>query len=62
MRVLLDKRVVSGLSIDRKPVADAAGKVIGSEQNPRRRAFIVLDAHPDAPVGFGIRVNRNKRS
>lgn len=62
MKVQLDKRVVAALTIDGKPVADAAGRVIGTTPNPGRKPFIVLDGHKDAPVGFGLRVNRTKKS
>lgn len=62
MKAQLDKRVVSTLTIDQKPVADAAGRCIDTRPNPGGTPFIVLDAHKDAPVGFGVRVNRTKKS
>lgn len=62
MKVRLDKRVVTALTIDTKPIADATGRVVGASPNAGRKPFIVHDAHQDAPVGFGLRVSRTVKS
>ena len=58
----LGTRVVSALSIDTKPGAGATGSAADASPNPGREPLIVLDAHEAAPVGFGLRENRAKKS
>lgn len=62
MKVVLDKTFVSKCRFDAVPVVDDAGRVTSTEQNTKGRFYDVRDAHPDAPTGFALRVNKTSKT
>lgn len=50
------------LSFARIPVINAAGKIVKFAPNADARRYVVFDTHRDAPVGFGVAVNRTNMS
>ncbi|MDH5824192.1 tyrosine-type recombinase/integrase [Luteimonas sp. RD2P54] len=50
------------LSIARIPVIGATGKIVKFAPNAEQKRYVVFDAHRDAPVGFGVAVNRTSMS
>ena len=62
MKVVLDKTFVSKCRFDAVPVVDDAGRVTSTEPNTKGRFYDVRDAHPDAPTGFALRVNKTSKT
>lgn len=50
------------LSFLRIPVVNASGKIVKFAPNADLKRYVVFDAHRDAPVGFGVAVNRTNMS
>ncbi|WP_334180598.1 tyrosine-type recombinase/integrase [Pseudoxanthomonas sp.] len=50
------------LSFDRVPRANSRGQIIDFDPNEGQKRFVVFDSHGDAPVGFGVAVNRTNMS
>lgn len=46
------------LSFARIPVIGASGKIVKFAPNSEEKRYVVFDAHREAPVGFGVAVNR----
>jgi integrase len=61
VKMILDKRNVEGLSFGAVPVIKD-GKLVGTTPNEKNRHFVVFDAHPSAPTGFGIRVSQRVKT
>ena len=61
MEIVLDKRIVSLLTFDSIPVIENR-KIVGSVPNTKGTAYVIVDAHHDAPSGFAVRVNRKKKT
>lgn len=49
------------LSFARIPVIDG-GKIVKFAPNAAQKRYMVFDSHRDAPVGFGVAVNRTNTS
>lgn len=60
MKIVLDKRVVSGLSHGQEPVIEG-GDIVGYKPCNKSH-YIILDDHRDAPTGFGLRVSRTVKT
>lgn len=60
-QMILDKKIVAALRYDSPPVVDN-GKIVEQGKNPNDRHYIVQDLHPQAPTGFGLRVNKTSKS
>lgn len=50
------------LSFPRIPVVNSAGKIIKFAPNTEQKRYVLFDSHRDAPVGFGVAVNRTNMS
>ncbi len=50
------------LSFARIPVISDAGKVVKFAPNSDQKRYVIFDGHRDAPVGFGVAVNRTGMS
>lgn len=50
------------LSFARIPVIGPTGKIVKFAPNAEQKRYVVFDAHRDAPVGFGVAVNRTNMS
>lgn len=50
------------LSFARIPVVGTTGKIVKFAPNANQKRYVVFDAHRDAPVGFGVAVNRTNMS
>lgn len=61
MKMILDKRLVAGLTFEAVPVVEG-GKMTGTVPNTKNRHFVVFDAHHDAPTGFGLRVSQSVKT
>lgn len=61
MKMELSQSLAWKLRIEEKPYFDRSGRVV-YEANRKRVPFIVFDAHPSAPRGFGIKVHRSGAS
>lgn len=61
MEIVLDKRIVSSLTFDSVPVIEN-GKIVGQTPNTKCVAYVVVDAHQDAPTGFALRVNKTSKT
>lgn len=50
------------LSFAKIPVANDKGQVTHFDDNAQQKRYVLFDAHRDAPVGFGVAVNRTNMS
>ena len=50
------------LSFNRLPRANEKGQIVDFEPNGAQKRYVVFDSHGDAPVGFGVAVNRTNMS
>lgn len=50
------------LSFTRIPVIGATGKIVNFAPNTEQKRYVIFDSHRDAPVGFGVAVNRTNMS
>ena len=50
------------LSFPRIPVVNGSGKIVKFAPNVEQKRYVIFDAHRDAPVGFGVAVNRTNMS
>jgi integrase len=50
------------LSFQRIPVVNGSGKIVKFAPNKEQKRYVIFDAHRDAPVGFGVAVNRTNMS
>lgn len=50
------------LSFDRIPRANDKGQIVDFDPNEEQKRYVVFDSHGDAPVGFGVAVNRTNMS
>lgn len=62
MKTILDKKFVSTCKFEAVPVLDDAGRQAGTQPNTKGRFYDVRDAHPDAPTGFALRVNKTSKT
>lgn len=60
--VLTATMIKEQLSFARIPVIGATGKIVKFAPNAEQKRYVVFDAHRDAPVGFGVAVNRTNMS
>lgn len=50
------------LSFARVPVISDTGKIVNFAPNADQKRYVIFDGHRDAPVGFGVAVNRTNTS
>jgi hypothetical protein len=50
------------LSFHRIPRANDKGQIVDFDPNTDEKRYVVFDCHGDAPVGFGVAVNRTNMS
>jgi len=50
------------LSFARIPVMGDTGKIVNFAPNADQKRYVIYDSHRDAPVGFGVAVNRTNMS
>lgn len=50
------------LSFHRIPRANEKGQIVDFDPNEAQKRYVVFDSHGDAPVGFGVAVNRTNMS
>lgn len=50
------------LSFTRVPEVNAEGKIVKFAPNTDQKRYVVFDSHRDAPVGFGVAVNKTGMS
>lgn len=59
---LTSTMVKEQLSFPRIPVVNGSGKIVKFAPNKQQKRYVIFDAHRDAPVGFGVAVNRTNMS
>jgi integrase len=59
---LTSTMVKEQLSFPRIPVVNGSGKIVKFAPNTEQKRYVIFDAHRDAPVGFGVAVNRTNMS
>lgn len=50
------------LSFQRIPKANDKGQIVDFDPNTDQKRYVIFDCHGDAPVGFGVAVNRTNMS
>lgn len=63
MKVALTSTMVKEqLSFARIPVIGSTGRIVNFAPNTDQKRYVIFDSHRDAPVGFGVAVNRTSMS
>src|SRR5687768_7280550 len=54
--------VTERLSFGRIPKINHKGQIVDFDPNDDQKRYVIFDSHRDAPVGFGVAVNRTNMS